>query len=223
MIHLTPLDVRKKRGDFRRMLRGYEPEEVDAFLDLVADRLEVLTRENLTLGDRVKDLQERVETLGSRERAVNEALVTAQELRAEIKEEAQRQADRLVAEVEAEVEARRRESEAEAERVQSEARADIERQLKTSQRQLEELKTSLQELERTRGRFLNTFRALLEHELDNIAVFEAKASLEDAIPAVDLEEAPPGELAEGEEDTGWPEEAGMDPSSSAQEADRGAQ
>ncbi len=32
MIDLTPLDVRKKRGDFRRGLRGYDPEEVDHFL-----------------------------------------------------------------------------------------------------------------------------------------------------------------------------------------------
>ncbi|MFH1765104.1 MAG: DivIVA domain-containing protein, partial [Gemmatimonadota bacterium] len=36
MIDLTPLDVRKKRGDFRRILRGYDPEEVDTFMDLVA-------------------------------------------------------------------------------------------------------------------------------------------------------------------------------------------
>ena len=32
MIDLTPLDVRKKRGDFRKMLRGYDPQEVDSFL-----------------------------------------------------------------------------------------------------------------------------------------------------------------------------------------------
>ena len=30
MIELTPLDVRKKRGDFGKTLRGYDPEEVDA-------------------------------------------------------------------------------------------------------------------------------------------------------------------------------------------------
>ena len=39
MIDLTPLDVRSKRGDFRRILRGYEPQEVDTFLELVAERL----------------------------------------------------------------------------------------------------------------------------------------------------------------------------------------
>ena len=38
MIDLTPLDVRKKKADFRRGLRGYDIEEVDAFLDLAAER-----------------------------------------------------------------------------------------------------------------------------------------------------------------------------------------
>ena len=47
MIDLTPLDVRNKRGDFKRAMRGYEPHEVDLFLEMVADRLEALVRENL--------------------------------------------------------------------------------------------------------------------------------------------------------------------------------
>ena len=46
MIDLTPLDVRKKKGDFRRGLRGYEPQQVDDFLDVVADRLDALVREH---------------------------------------------------------------------------------------------------------------------------------------------------------------------------------
>ena len=36
MIDLTPLDVRKKKGDFTRTLRGYDTPTVDQFLDLVA-------------------------------------------------------------------------------------------------------------------------------------------------------------------------------------------
>ena len=57
MIDLTPLDVRKKRGDFRRQLRGYDPEEVDTFMDLVADRFEELVRENLSLNEKTGRLE----------------------------------------------------------------------------------------------------------------------------------------------------------------------
>ena len=40
MIDLTPLDVRKKKGDFRKGLRGYEMEEVDGFLARVRELAE---------------------------------------------------------------------------------------------------------------------------------------------------------------------------------------
>ncbi len=49
MIDLTPLDVRKKKGDFRRVVRGYDPELVDDFLDMVAERLEEVVKQNVTL------------------------------------------------------------------------------------------------------------------------------------------------------------------------------
>ena len=45
MIDLTPLDVRKKKGDFRRAVRGYDTELVDDFLDMVAERLEELVKQ----------------------------------------------------------------------------------------------------------------------------------------------------------------------------------
>ena len=49
MIDLTPLDVRKKRGDFAKTLRGYDASEVDNFLELVAERMEALVKEKLEL------------------------------------------------------------------------------------------------------------------------------------------------------------------------------
>ena len=58
MIDLTPLDVRNKRADFKKLLRGYDPQEVDVFLEVVAERLEELVRENLTLKERTQLLQE---------------------------------------------------------------------------------------------------------------------------------------------------------------------
>ena len=58
MIDLTPLDVRKKKGDFGRGLRGYDTAAVDGFLDLAAERMEELVRENATLRERVAQLAE---------------------------------------------------------------------------------------------------------------------------------------------------------------------
>lgn len=157
MIDLTPLDVRNKRGDFKKILRGYDPQEVDTFLELVAERLEALVRDNIQMRERTELLQQQVSSSTGRERAVQEALVTAQELRADIRAQAQREADLILQEAQAE--ARRRGTDAE--------------------RKLDVLNDSLVELERRRMRFLKSFRQLLERELDGVEVEEARAPLEE--------------------------------------------
>jgi len=157
MIDLTPLDVRKKRGDFRTVFRGYDPEEVDTFLEVVAERLEAVVSENRTLTERTDRLQERVAAQEGREEAVKEALVTAQELREEVRQQARREADLLL-----------REAEAEAERVLAEA-----------ERRLAERREALEEMERMRNRFLKSFRTLLERHLDGVEVEEGRSPLDD--------------------------------------------
>jgi DivIVA domain-containing protein len=163
MIDLTPLDVRKKRGDFRKLMRGYDPSEVDTFLELAAERLEELVKENMLLRERSERLQEQVSALTERERAVNEALVTAQEIRGEIKAQAQREADLL-----------RKEAQAEGRRILAEADRDVEQR-----------RSALGELERRRLRFLGSFRQVLERELDALSVEEGRSPLEES--PLDLE------------------------------------
>lgn len=152
MIDLTPLDVRKKRGDFGKGVRGYNVQEVDSFLELVAERLEEVVKENITLRERVDRLAEQVTAQTGRERAVHEALVTAQQLREEIQENARREADLITRDAES----RAREIVGEAERKATD-RAE-----------------SLHELERRRKRFLASFRQFLEREIDAVTVEEGR-------------------------------------------------
>lgn len=144
MMDLTPLDIRKKKGDFSRGLRGYDPQEVDQFLDLVAERLEEVVKLNLTLEERVERLGDRVRGQESREQAVHEALVTAQSLKQEIQEQAKREADLVL-----------REAKVVAER----AREGVEQTLDSRAHELAELS-------RSRRRFLQGFRDLLERGLE---------------------------------------------------------
>jgi DivIVA domain-containing protein len=95
MNDLTPLDVRKKKGDFRRTMRGYDPSEVDSFLKIVEDRLEALVIENLALTEKTQRLVSQMEAMEGRENAVQEALVTAQKLREEVQDQSKREADSL--------------------------------------------------------------------------------------------------------------------------------
>ncbi len=164
MIELTPLDVRKKRGDFAKALRGYETQEVDVFLELVAERMEVLVKENLQLRERSERLGEQVKGQEGREHAVQEALVTAQALRQEVKEQAKREAELL----------------------EREARGRIEHMVQEADKLLADRRTALEELERHRIRFLKAFRSLLERELDSVEVEANRTPLEDVTLDLDL-------------------------------------
>ena len=147
MIDLTPLDVKKKKGDFRRVVRGYDPSSVDDFLETVSARMEELVRESMTLSARVEGMTDAMSAYRDRERAMNEALVSAQQLREEMREQAAREADLVL-----------REARAEAERIVGEAR-----------RQATQAVEALRRIQGQRVRFLRIFRTLLErqqHELE---------------------------------------------------------
>lgn len=146
MIDLTPLDVRKKKGDFRKGLRGYEVDEVDSFLDLVAERMEELVRENGALREKSNALAASVEHFRTREAAVNEALVSAQQLREGVRAQSEREAELLI-----------REARAEGDRLVQRAKQDVERELDLFDR-----------LRARRDRFLRSYRTFLEGQIDEI-------------------------------------------------------
>jgi cell division initiation protein len=79
---LTPLDIHHK--EFRHSLRGYSEEEVDAFLDQVADEFERLFKENIDLNERLEQAMERVRGYQSMEATLNNTLVQAQRSSEEI-------------------------------------------------------------------------------------------------------------------------------------------
>jgi DivIVA domain-containing protein len=174
MIDLTPLDVRNKRGDFKKLMRGYDPQEVDVFLEIVAERLEALTRENMALRERTSALQAQVNSQTDREQAVQAALVTAQELRADIRAQAQKEAENVV-----------KAAETEGRRLVAEAEAEARTRLRDAERQFDKLEDSIQMLDRRRTRFLKEFRQLLQREMDVVAVEDGRTPLEER--TIDLE------------------------------------
>ena len=73
---LTPLDIHHK--EFRHSIRGYSEEEVDQFLDEVADEFERLFKENIDLNEKAEALQEKVNEFEMQRQTINNTLVTAQ-------------------------------------------------------------------------------------------------------------------------------------------------
>ncbi|HUF12792.1 MAG TPA: DivIVA domain-containing protein [Longimicrobiales bacterium] len=159
MIDLTPIDVRKKKGDFKRAVRGYDTDLVDDFLDLVAERLEELVKQNMALTDRLARIEEQVGEYRQRDRALTEALVTAQEVREEVRRQAAKDAELL-----------HREAEADAANIRAEAAASRERE-----------EENLRRLRARRLHMIQSFRTFLERELNELSVTQEALELEEPL------------------------------------------
>ncbi|MBA3444821.1 MAG: DivIVA domain-containing protein [Gemmatimonadales bacterium] len=94
--HLTPLDVRSQ--EFQRTFRGYDSAQVDQFKLAVSDELERLLRDRAQHEERLRSAQEQLRAFRDRERAMNEALVAAQQLRVDSKAQAEREAELMLRE-----------------------------------------------------------------------------------------------------------------------------
>lgn len=154
LFHLTPLDVR--RTEFPRVLRGYDPARVEEFRDQVAEELERLTRLNQDLEQKARGFHDQLKSFRDRDKALNEALISAQQLRGEIREQAEREAQLAV-----------REAQAESERLMSGAQADIRR-----------AEDELAALERFRRNYLTQLRVFVERQLAEITAAEASPSIQ---------------------------------------------
>ena len=164
--HLTSHDVRAQ--EFQRSLRGYDVTQVDEFKQRMAEEIDRLVRERVQLDERVKGMSEQLRSYRDRERAMNEALVSAQQLRSE----AQAQADR-------EREVMLREANLEAERLLHEAKAGADRVLQQARAEEQRLLQGNEMVRRQFMAYLAGFRQMLErqlHEVEALSIESASAS-----------------------------------------------
>jgi DivIVA domain-containing protein len=142
--HLTPLDVR--RTEFPAALRGYDRARVDEFRDRVANELERLTRLNHELENKAKGFHEQLRAFRERDKALNDALVSAQQLRQETKDQAEREAQLSL----------------------REAKADGDRLIDAAKSEARRLSGEIEGLERSRRAYLAQLRSLVARQLAEI-------------------------------------------------------
>ena len=101
-MNITPLDITQKQ--FRRVFRGLDPEEVEAFLGLVAVELEALLKDYANLNDDAQRKAEQLAEFRERERALQETLVAAQKASEEIRDSARKEAEITISDAELQAE-----------------------------------------------------------------------------------------------------------------------
>ena len=113
-MELTPLDIRNQ-SFHKKNFNGIDAEEVKAFLETAANAFEQMSRDKTDLTERLKVAEERVNYYRQIEKTIQDAVVTMQKTVDEVKATAEKEAEIIVAEAKAravrEVESTKKEAE----------------------------------------------------------------------------------------------------------------
>lgn len=141
-MRITPLDIQQMI--FKVGFRGYDKEEVNRFLEELAQTVESLNRDNAVQREKIVFLEQQIAELKRTEATLSNTLVSAQTLAEDVKRAAQRESELVL-----------REAEVKAAELIRQARvelADTQRDLSTLQKQrllmVERLRATLQTFER---------------------------------------------------------------------------
>jgi len=166
-MNITPLDITQR--EFRRRLRGWDPEEVKAFLEGVADELELLVKEVTARDERIQRLEGQVAVYQEREEALRKTLYSAQRLTEQLKETAKKEADLI----------------------RQEAELHAEKLLEQAHRQAGELQAQIADLKRQKVIFEAKLRASLKIHLDLLEGRGEKLANPPLAPSPAKGDAPP--------------------------------
>jgi len=90
-MRITPLDIQQKQ--FPMKFRGFDVEEVYAFLEVIREEMEDLLRENATLKENVYRLENQIKEFKDMETTLRETLMTAQQMVEDYKTNARKEAE----------------------------------------------------------------------------------------------------------------------------------
>ena len=95
---ISPMEI--QRQTFSKRLRGYDPEEVRTYLNLIGEELQQIQREQAALQQEATFLRSIVDEHKQREEILKNTLLTAQRVSEEIKENARKQSETTVKQAE---------------------------------------------------------------------------------------------------------------------------
>ena len=144
---LTPLDIR--RQEFKRVVRGIDPEEVSVFLDMVAGEFERILRESKALSEERDELKRKVDELDSMKEAIQGAVVMAK-----------KNSDEAINQAKKEAELRLKEAEVESERLVDDAR-----------RQAVHIQKEMDDIRNQRSILVGRLRSLLDGQMKMLEAY----------------------------------------------------
>jgi len=95
---LSSKDIKKR--DFKKSLRGFDTDEVEAFLETVSSHYEKLLLENRNQAERIKSLLQDIDIYKENELNLQKAIIKSQDLGEEIVANAKKKSDNIIREAE---------------------------------------------------------------------------------------------------------------------------
>jgi cell division initiation protein len=150
---IRPIDIRRK--EFKSAFRGYDANQVDDFLDAVADEFERNYTENQRMREEVSSLRDRLQQFEDLESSIRAALVHAEKASNDLRRAATQEAEDIRQSAQREADFAIREAQSRSHQMLADSSARIER--------VQDSYTALQEAKRS---FANDFRLLLKTYTD---------------------------------------------------------
>ena len=145
---LTPLDIKKQ--EFKKVMRGYDPVEVDTFMDMLANEFEELVKTQKEMRDRAIELEVQLKDYRQIEKTLQQTLLQAQEATGRTYESARRESELIV-----------KEAEQKATRILEQANADLSR-----------MNSEIMQLYSKKESLIGRLRVLLSSELELLKTLE---------------------------------------------------
>jgi cell division initiation protein len=162
---IRPIDIRRK--EFKSGFRGYEANQVDDFLDAVADEFERNYTENQRMREEVSSLRDRLQQFEDLEGSIRAALVHAEQASNDLRRAASQEAESMKQTAQREADFTIREAQSRSHQMLADSSARIER--------VQESYEALQEAKRS---FANDFRHLLKTYMDMMESMEVASAKE---------------------------------------------
>jgi cell division initiation protein len=164
-VPIKPIDIRRK--EFRNGFRGYDANQVDDFLDAVADEFERSYTENQRMREEVSSLRDRLQQFEDLEGSIRAALVHAEQAANDLRRAANREAEDV-----------RQRARREAEFTVREAQSRSHQMLADSSARIERVQESYEALQEAKQSFANDFRHLLKTYMEMMENMEVSSAQE---------------------------------------------
>lgn len=153
---ITPIEIKEHR--FKKGLMGFDKNEVNALMGIIAETIEELAKQNNKLEEKIKDMATKLFEHEEREKILRETITTAQKMVEDLKNNAKKEAELII----------------------SEARIQADELVKKAHERIIKIQDEIYQLKKQRLDIQSSLKAMLEHHANLLNMGNREAAKGDS-------------------------------------------